>query len=324
MPCYHPTNAYRLEGRRGLSFHASDAAHAVESFKVACGQCHGCRLDRASSMGLRCLHEAKMQIGGMPNNQFVTLTYNNENLPEHGVLLKEHIQKFMRDLRDYVHRHIDPPQGENESLETYRARLSRIRYYACGEYGPKDWRPHYHLIIFGFRFPDLKRAGKGKSGMQLFQSDLLDKIWGKGFGNIGDVTFKSASYVARYCMKKINGVAAEKHYGRVDLETGEIYKLPKEFALMSLKPGIGESWFRKYGDQVKNFDYVVVDGRKVPVPKYYDRLLVRMAGWMALEKHKDVRKAKAEEHADNNTPERLAVREVVSIARSNQHQRDRY
>ena len=66
---------------------------------------------------------------------------------------------------------------------------------------------------------------------------------------VGDVSFQSAGYVARYSLKKVNGDLAAAHYRRVDPDTGEVFDLVPEFAHMSLKPGIGASWFdRFYGD----------------------------------------------------------------------------
>ena len=80
---------------------------------------------------------------------------------------------------------------------------------------------------------------------------------------IGDVTFESAAYVARYCTKKITGKLAHEHYKG---------KLP-EYATMSRRPGIGRAWLEKYKDDVYNYDYVVVrNGLKLRPPRYYDKI----------------------------------------------------
>ena len=77
-----------------------------------------------------------------------------------------------------------------------------IRYYACGEYGPKGKRPHYHAIIFGWKPKDLKYFKENETGDIVYKSKELMKIWGKGFTTIGEANFKSAGYVARYVQKK--------------------------------------------------------------------------------------------------------------------------
>lgn len=141
-------------------------------------------------------------------NCFVTLTYNNENLPADGSLDKSHLQKFFKRLR----------------------KKTRFRYFACGEYGEvcrtcgkssplckcarfikSIGRPHYHVCIFGYQFPDLElihhdpkrlydRFRKGHDHT-LFTSGILSDTWGKGFVTVGDLTFESAAYVARYVTK---------------------------------------------------------------------------------------------------------------------------
>ena len=87
---------------------------------------------------------------------------------------------------------------------------------------------------------------KEASGATLYRSDTLESLWTYGFSSIGDVTFESAAYVARYVMKKVTGDAAESHYTVVDPETGEITVRTPEFNKMSLRPGIGAGWFDKY------------------------------------------------------------------------------
>ena len=83
-----------------------------EKFKVGCGVCRGCRLDRARDWAFRCMCEADMH----DENSFVTLTYNDENLPENRSVKKQELSKFIRRLRKAVW-----PKF--------------IRFYGCGEYG---------------------------------------------------------------------------------------------------------------------------------------------------------------------------------------------
>jgi len=116
----------------------------------------------------------------------------------------------------------------------------------AGEYGDVTARPHFHACIFGLDFPDKKVYKKTRGGHNLYTSDTLEKIWGKGFCPIGEVNFETAAYVARYVMKKITGQQQKKHYEQVDQDTGEITSRQPEFNHMSLKPGIGKGWLEKW------------------------------------------------------------------------------
>lgn len=147
--------------------------------RLPCGQCVGCRLERSRQWALRCVHEASLH----DSNLFVTLTYDDEHLPEFNSLYYPDFQKFMKRLRKKFSR-------EN------------IRFYMCGEYGETTLRPHYHVILFNFDLPDRRLYRRSHSGDHLFTSEILTKIWGKGFCPFGNVTFQSAAYTARYIMKK--------------------------------------------------------------------------------------------------------------------------
>ena len=244
MPCYHPLTAYR--GRRtssGKSEILFDKSQALKvgsglSIQLPCGQCIGCRLERSRQWAMRCHHEASLY----QDNCFITLTYSDEHLPSDKSLHVEHFQKFMKRLRKRF--------GEG------------VRYYHCGEYGEKYMRPHYHACLFNFDFPD-KKIWKENNGNRLYVSESLSELWPFGFVTIGDVTFESAAYVARYIMKKVNGDLAESHYERVDWETGEVYQLKPEYTTMSRRPGIGSNWFAKFKDDIFPQDYVVINGKKL-------------------------------------------------------------
>lgn len=182
----------------------------------------------------------------------------------------------------------------------------------CGEYGDQSGRPHYHAIVFGLDFADKRKIGK-----DLFESRDLSRIWSFGIASIGEVTFESAAYVARYSLKKITGDAAEAHYSRVDLETGEVYQITPEFAHMSLKPGIGAGWLRKYVDNTYPRDYVIVRGKKSKPPRYYDKLLEELDP----DKYDVVVSARAVDSYKqrwNQTDYRLNIRYVVAKARMGQ------
>lgn len=224
---------------------------------------------------------------------FLTLTYNNENLPENGSLDKRHFQLFMKRLR--------------------KQHDGKIKFFHCGEYGDNLQRPHYHAILFGIDFPDKRQHSKNRRGDQIWTSKLLDAIWGLGHCWIGSTTHESAGYVARYCLKKINGERALDHYARVNESTGEIILLQPEYITCS--KGLGLQFYEQHGDHTHARDYVIVNGKEAPVPKYYDRKLEQKDPGR-LQEIKEVRKTRALKDKANNTPERLAVRKEIKIAQT--------
>jgi len=229
------------------------------------------------------------------HNVFLTLTYNNDHLPPNQTLVKDHFQKFIRSLR--------------------RRTNEKIRFYMCGEYGDKTERPHYHSILFGYRFNDAY-LWSTRRGNHVYRSKFLESIWTHGNSEIGTVTFQSAAYVARYILKKQNGSKAIDHYGELDTTTGEIVptRLP-EYTNMSLKPGIGKSWFDKYKTDVFPADRIVLpDGREMTAPKYYRDLLEREDPELAASMRK-IRVEKAQASPDNTQP-RLQAREKCLQAKT--------
>lgn len=244
---------------------------------------------------MRCLHEASLH----DLNSFITLTYNVESLPPRAVLDYSAFQRFLKRLRKYT--------GPN-----------KVRFYMCGEYGPENGRPHFHALLFGWDFADKTYWRKSPSGEKLYRSALLERLWPHGNCEIGRVSFESAAYVARYCVQKVTGPNAKWHYRRVD-DAGE-YFLPPEFNQMSLKPGIGRAWLERFRTDVYPQDYVVINGKEVKPPKYYDKLYSRQFPEQ-FEELQFKRESSARLHYEDNTQERLAVKETIARARANQFQR---
>lgn len=197
------------------------------------------------------MHENKMH----PVSEFVTLTYRNEDLPHVGSLVPSHLQAFHKRLHNRL----------------LHSRGYGIRYYGAGEYGDLNKRPHYHSILYGVWFPDRKFYEYNKDGDPIFTSELLDEIWGLGSCKTAAVTFKSASYVARYCTKKVDGDQRERGHYQVYDADGVIHERVPEFAHMSRRPGIGASYFAKYGNEIMAHDSIIVDGNETPSIRYYDQ-----------------------------------------------------
>lgn len=146
---------------------------------------------------------------------------------------------------------------------------SKIRFFACGEYGPKTLRPHYHALLFNCHFSDQKILKKLPNNQILYTSETLTSLWSYGLPTIGAVNYQTAGYCARYVVKKYTGKLADDHYFRVSPIDGNTYRVMPEFAVQSRMPGLGTTWFEKYKSDCFPSDFLIVDGHKVPVPRFY-------------------------------------------------------
>ncbi len=287
MACYHPLKGFPIgitkNGKTDYKICGYDAACVGVSYDgntvevlsfvparypygrivtdfvpIPCGRCIGCRLQRSRDWAVRCSLESKYH----DVSYFCTFTYNELNLPYNcyiddetgeigykSTLVKSDFQKFVKRLRDRYSRRYD----------------NDLRYYACGEYGTKSARPHYHAIIFGLKLDDLQVYKQTSLGYTLYTSDWLSDIWGKGYVIIGDVTFDSCAYVARYVCKKQYGDNAVIY---------DKYNFESEFNVMSLKPAIGRQWFEDNFNKIYPNDEIQLnDGKVVSPPRYFDKLM---------------------------------------------------
>lgn len=295
MPCFRPIKCWQAGNGSGIVFDERKAATGAVLQEIPCYWCIGCRMTRSQEWSTRIYHEAMLH----DFNSFVTLTYSDAFLPDNYSVSVSEMQKFMKRVR----------KGLSDI---------RVRYFACGEYGDRNFRPHYHLIIFGYDFPDRVPWRKAPSGMISYRSAELERYWPFGHCEVGTVTQQSAGYVARYVLKKVTGMDAEEHYRRVHPLTGEVVFVRPEFITMSRRPGIGGSWFEQFSCDAFPSDFVTVDGSKKPVPRYYLNKLS--------DDDKEVVKKKrverAEERWEDSTPQRLAVREEVLERKVEQLKRD--
>lgn len=276
MPCFHPLWAIKkkydtrysviprfdgaLEHELGTfgSYIDTESGELIEPIQIPCGKCIGCRLDYSRQWANRCVLESKCYE--QDECSFLTLTYNDENLtyhPESGVP-----SLYPKDLQDFIKRF---------RMRIFRDYGKEIRFYACGEYGDCDCRPHFHLLMFGFRFPDLKYKGLSHSDEPLYTSSFLDEVWGKGYCWIGELTWKTCAYTARYVMKKQKGAEAGAFY--------EKKGIVPEFVRMSLRPGIGKPYFDKFKEKIYANDEIIIPNGDVAIvskpPAYFDLLLER-------------------------------------------------
>lgn len=150
-----------------------------------------------------------------------------------------------------------------------RRKVGPFRFYMAGEYGELNARPHYHACLFGVDFHDKVYAGRSPGGAKLYSSETLEALWGLGFTSLGEVTFESAAYVARYVMKKVTGESADGHYLGREPE----YCRSSTGGRSGLR-GIGHSWFARYGEtDVLRDCKVLVNGVRAAAPRYYRKLL---------------------------------------------------
>jgi len=261
VTCLSPVTVWRSKGSpnpktglRAIVFNVKNG-NTEDSLKIPCGHCLGCTLDRAKAWAIRCLHESKMH----EQNAFITLTYDDENLPPGGKLVYEDFQKFIRALRK---KNFNPRTGDREPLG----------YFVTGEYGERTKRPHWHAILFNWRPPQTLRRSGGQivtdvafkysteRGDRVYTSQTLSETWNKGLAEFGDVTFHSAGYCARYAAKKL-----------VHGDDGHEYE---PISKKSSKHAIGKKFLEKYWKDVFTHGYIILeDGSQTGVPRYYEKWL---------------------------------------------------
>lgn len=280
MPCNFPLLGFwskelSANGKRTVVFGSAERFTDLP-VRVPCGRCIGCKLERSRQWAIRCVHEASL----FESNCFITLTFDNEHLAKDRSLDKGDFQRFVKRLRKFHCDFVWSGVSGCYVRRSVRLRGSGIRYFHAGEYGElcaacsmsrgqckcKKFvrvlgRPHHHACLFNFDFQD-KVLWRVDKGVRLYRSATLEYLWGFGYASVGEVTFESAAYVARYVVKKISGDKALEHYAGKE----------PEYTTMSRRPGIGRGWFQKFGKDVFPNDYVVVrGGHKCKPPKYYSR-----------------------------------------------------
>lgn len=105
----------------------------------------------------------------------------------------------------------------------------KIRYFACGEYGEENGRPHYHVAVFGYRGCDYGDSRLSpRVPCSCVSCVLLRRTWELGLVHQGVIERKSMQYIAGYTVKGMTGKDDRRLQGR-----------SPEFAKMSLRPGIG-------------------------------------------------------------------------------------
>lgn len=254
MACHHPIPAY-LSAEGKVTFERKEKALGRTGLlHLRCGMCRGCKADLAREWAIRCYHESQMH----PVSCFATLTYRDEKLPPGGSLDTRDLELFWKKLRHRV--------------------KTKIRYFACGEYGEKRSRPHYHACIFGWRPSrnETEIVGKSKKGNLQFSSDTLSSAWPYGWAVWTEFDPSCARYAAHYTADKLKKYALDeidpetglKPYERMEID-GTVYQLVPEFQRQSNRPGLGIKWLEENFAHVFHRDSVIMDGREYPPPRAY-------------------------------------------------------
>ena len=194
-----------------------------QTILVPCGHCIACRIARSREWAVRLLHESEF----WDDFCFVTLTYDDDHIVSSSLVPRD-LTLFFKKLRRDL--------GER-----------KIKYFACGEYGDRFGRPHFHAIIFGLGISDKK---------------LIQENWNKGYVKVGTLTYQSCRYVAGYVQKKLYGKGA-KYYE----ENG----LVPPFSRCSKR--IGEDYVEKYWNKLYSMGRVTVNGVPMALPRYYTKKL---------------------------------------------------
>lgn len=194
---------------------------------VPCGKCAACKANVGRDWSTR------LQVESLDHrfSYFVTLTYDSVSLPcVHGVpsLCKRDFQLFMKRFR----KRFDTP----------------IRFFACGEYGDRTNRPHYHAIFF----MDDPLRDLVLTGPNVYKSSDLEASWGLGFSEV--------SYAEPSCMAYVAGYVQKKY---LDDRVHEV----EPFCLMSRRPGLGSSFLADH----PCYDSTVYlpKGKKAPLPRFF-------------------------------------------------------
>lgn len=293
MPCYKPLMAVdvgtRENGKKVLKFLKGQTFDALKHtderiIPINCGQCIGCRLERSKQWATRCVFEANFH----DHNCFITLTFNDKHLNVNQTLVKRDFQLFMKRLRKLIDtKKYDPKTNTyvKRDIPLSKQKIQHtIKYFHCGEYGSKGQRPHHHACLFNFDFED-KKLWQVRDGIRLYRSAQLEETWPYGFCTIGQVTFQSAAYIARYVMKKWNkdNLSKEELYNEMLNSKDAHYqgRLPEYISMSKGRRtkekksrGIGAEWFYKYKDtDIYNWDQIILsNGVKLKSPRYYDKI----------------------------------------------------
>lgn len=243
-----------------------DPRGSGEVIEVSCGKCLECVRNKSMEWAYRIMHEASFY----EQNCVLTLTYDNDHLPYPPSISRREVQLFMKRFRQ----EITP---------------LKVRFFACGEYGKKFHRPHYHIIIFGY-FPE-DSYDWSKDGKHYFRSPTIEKVWTFGYSLVDRVTFDTALYCAKYLSKYAWTYFPRRFNADPEGDPDCPFNLDMQapFVQMSNRPGIGYDYV--YRCDLKS-DRVYCNGKSIKIPRYYLKVMERDG--IYLDEFKEARQKRGE------------------------------
>lgn len=267
---------------------------------LPCGKCDGCKLDYSRNWATRAINEAYF-YNYYRNCAFLSLTFNEDTLRRTNLgysVDKAFFKSWVKRLRYAV--------KDKFNVE--------FRHLSCGEYGSKRGRPHYHMLIFGFDFPDkyvFKRQHKYGKVITYYRSPFLESLWHlphsdkqAGYCVIGSVNYETCAYVSRYVLKKQH----KSTYGD---------KQP-EFLSVSRMPGLGSIYCTTYLDTLFSNGYILLpSGHKTPIPRYYESICERLKPELyycyKFEKFQALRERMLQNFYNSSNPDQLRLSQLNEL-----------
>lgn len=260
--CPFPMRVYYTQslGKKKLIWKKSDPRYGlVDQLQLPCSKCLFCQKKYSSQWAVRCVLESTHY----KNNCFITLTYNNESIDKQESLVKRDYQLFIKRLRKY--------------LDQYDI---KIKYFIAGEYGDVSGRPHYHLLVFGWKPHDMKFKAKSVKGSILYYSNFVQEMWGKGFVDIGDdLDVNTVRYVCKYMQK---------------LKKLKPNCIP---SFVAMSKGIAKRDFKL---EIYDNNGIYLNGVKYSVPRYFDKLAEKNGIDLTLIKQRRIERMQKEDLSESD------------------------
>lgn len=250
------------EGKRTLVFRCPNKSklNQYQTMKVPCNKCIACEALRSVKQAVQMACELHTTSG---QSHFITLTYDDENLPDDYSVHVDHLQKFLKKLRYYLKKNNIP---------------GKLRYTGRGEYGSETSRPHYHLAAFNLNLNDLelyKELPCDGGTYNLYESPIIEKIWGQGSCKLVTLGYENSLYIAQHHFAEKVDQEIPDHEQRIihPVTKKLITQRNKDFSTYSSKPGIGREYFEKYFTEIFQSDSIIIKGMETSVPNYFVKLL---------------------------------------------------
>lgn len=258
----------RFSQLSGKQLKYEDLMYNPKVMLIPCGQCIGCRIRQREDWTTRIELEAR----DYPKEEvwFITLTYDDDHVPGMIVKTGEIMRKVQYTWKPGEKRPSSVQVLLYEDIQKFLKRLrkayrGKLRYFVAGEYGEQTARPHYHMILYGWKPTDLENLYKIHHN-GYYTSKWLEDLWGMGQIQIAQAVPETYRYVAGYVTKKmyeIDGKKANQYY-----ELGQT----KPFACMSLKPGLGDHYYQEHKKEIWRQGYIqCTNGKRAQIPRFYEK-----------------------------------------------------